>query len=925
MKNIDHLIINSPYVEPQRHWKYDRERREFELADGRREAGYIVATPGSQSFDDPGIFYPIELVNKIRPRIAKWKADGYPNATGVTRKLLEHWDDKETRRFPFFYCQKEAIETLIWLSEAPLADKQGIDVPSDGGEFTRYCSKLATGSGKTVVMAMLIAWHVLNKTSYPTNPKYAKDVFVVAPGLTVKQRLQVLNPTDPNNFYDAFGIVPATLKHKMYQARVKIENWHTLNWESEEQVQKKKSVDKRGAKSDEAYVRDVLGEMANASNILVINDEAHHAWRVPAESKVKDYSKEELDATKWVGGLDRINNARGILTCYDFSATPFAPSGKRSSEEALFSWIVSDFGLNDAIESGLVKTPRVVVRDDARPDAHDYKSRFFHIYKDDEVHNDLNRNANPEEPLPQLVSTAYYFLGYDWKRTLDAWKESGMEVPPVMITVANRTETAARVKHMFDTGVIDIEELSKPEKTLHIDSKVLKEAETNADNVDVNFYEIEDLEEVKLTKKEAAELLRQQVDTVGKAGQPGEQVQNVISVGMLSEGWDANTVTHIMGLRAFSSQLLCEQVVGRGLRRVSYDVGENGLLQPEYVNIFGVPFSFLPHEGGEGTEVPPPPPSTKIEPARDKQEYEIKWPNIVRFDTVYKPKLVVDYASVPTLELSAFETPTTADLSPAIAGKPVEEIISNIDLREHIKDLRMQRVLFKTSANLFNQIKPNWKGRADILLAQLIKIVEDFIALNVIRINPPTIEAGHESKKLFLILHMQSIVQHIMDCIRQTNVESRVPVFHIDKPIRSTSEMPTWYTLRPCGNGRKSHINYTVYDSTWEAHEGYQLDQHDNVQSWVKNDRLGFDILYSFKGVVHKYRPDFLIRFKNGDMLILETKGKDSQQNQSKRASAKEWAEAVTNHGGFGNWFHDVSFHPDDLQGILEKYSKASS
>ena len=360
--------------------------------------------------------------------------------------------------------------------------------------------------------------------------------------------------------------------------------------------------------------------MASTRNILVINDEAHHAWRMPAESKIKGVKKEDIEeATKWVGGLDRIHRARGILTCYDFSATPFAPSGKQSSEEALFDWIVSDFGLNDAIESGLVKTPRVVVRDDGVPDAKTYKSKLYHIYE--HVKDDLNRRAEEQEPLPDLVTTGYYLLGKDWLEAAKTWKAQGLRTPPVMITVANRTETAARVKYAFDTKrscstnsatrsgrCTSTPKCSTWPKRRKNRSRLNGETSHEEDDGD------EDEPVRKLTKKELAEQLRRQVDTVGQEGKPGEQIQNVISVGMLSEGWDARTVTHIMGLRAFSSQLLCEQVVGRGLRRVSYEFDkEKNLFEPEYVNIFGVPFTFLPHEAQDGPPPPPPPPKTKIE------------------------------------------------------------------------------------------------------------------------------------------------------------------------------------------------------------------------------------------------------------------------------------------------------------------------
>src|SRR6056297_1597278 len=634
-RKIDRLIINSPYEEPSRYWQYNRDRQTFSLIEGRRPAGYVIASDASKGFDDPGVFIEIPLVNEVRKRVRQWRENDYPGVSAITRRLLYHWQNPEefdTRRF--FFCQLEAIETIIWLVEGPDAEKVGLEISGDGGAFERQCAKMATGTGKTIVMAMLVAWQILNKVNAPTDKRFSKNILVIAPGLTIRSRLSVLEPSAPGNYYQAFRIVPSSLLERLRQGKVIIRNWHVLNWETEKQIEKKRSVDKRGPKSDEAYAREVLGDMATARNILVINDEAHHAWRVPAESKIKGLTKDEIEeATKWVGGLDRIHRVRGILKCYDFSATPFSPSGKKSTEEALFGWIISDFGLNDAIESGLVKTPRVVVRDDALPDAKTYKSRMYHIYNDPEVKDDLSRKAEREEPLPDLVVNAYYLLGYDWRETAKAWKKEGHSVPPVMITVANRTETAARVKYAFDLNKIRIDELSDREKTLHIDSKVLDEAESAEEPIaaiDSNpSFSGEDEKPKKLTKKEQAELLRRQVDTVGKIGEPGEQIQNVISVGMLSEGWDAKTVTHIMGLRAFSSQLLCEQVVGRGLRRTSYDIDpETDMFDTEHVNIFGVPFTFLPHESPEGTVPTPPKPKTIIEPDSKKIEYEISWPNI---------------------------------------------------------------------------------------------------------------------------------------------------------------------------------------------------------------------------------------------------------------------------------------------------------
>lgn len=938
---IDRLIINSPYEEPARHWRYERETRTFDLAEGRRPAGYVVASGDSKAFDDPGVFVEIPLVNQIRPRVAAWRAAGYPGVTAITKRLLDHWNDPEEfdgRRF--FFCQLEAVETLIWLAEAPAAERVGIEIAGDGGAFARQCCKMATGSGKTIVMAMVIAWKILNKVASPQDARFSKNVLVVAPGLTVKSRLAVLEPAGAENYYAAFNIVPSALLDGLRQGKVLIRNWHALAWDSEEQLKKRRSVDKRGAKSDEAYTREVLGEMASARNLLVINDEAHHAWRVNWESegkylRARDLKDSAQEATVWIGGLDRLQRSRGILTCYDFSATPFTPSGKKSSEEALFGWIVSDFGLNDAIESGLVKTPRVVVRDDAVPDARTYKSRLYHIYNDPDVKDDLNRRAQPEEPLPDLVLNAYYLLGYDWREAWKAWREAGLPTPPVMITVCNRTETAARVKHAFDSKRIHIDELCDPERVLHIDSKVLDQAEAKeeaAEPVEAPDQNGDDGEENggdegpverKLTKAEQAELLRRTVDTVGKAGQPGERVQKVISVGMLSEGWDAKTVTHIMGLRAFSSQLLCEQVVGRGLRRTSYELNpETGLFDPEYVNIFGVPFTFLPHEGGEDGPPPPPTPKTAVEPDPAKADCAIRWPNVVRIDRVFQPNLVLDWDRVRLLQLDAAHTAQVAELAPVLEGKPDVTKINRIELERLAREFRTQRIVFETARDVFDQMKHTWQGSREVLLAQLVRIVEQFIAANRIEISPPLFYQDELRRRLIITLNMSRVVQHVWEAVRQENTERLTPVFDRDHPVRATGEMRTWYTGKPCERTKKSHINVCVYDSTWEASDAFVLDESEAVGAWVKNDHLGFEILYVYRGVVRKYRPDFLIRLTNGDMLVLETKGQETEQDKVKRRYLDEWTHAVNAHGGFGRWHADVVQNPGEIRDILRAHQQ---
>ena len=936
--NIDKLIINSPHEEPKQHWFYDREHTRFYIKEGRRPAGYVMATPNSKAFDDPGIFVEIAQVNKIRPRVKAWREAGYPGVTGITKRLLEHWQDPEERKDRrFFFCQLEAIETLIWLTEAPAAEKVGIDIKGDGGAFERWCSKMATGSGKTIIMSMVIAWNFLNKVTNPTDARFSKYALIVAPGLTVKNRLQVLHPSHENNYYEEFNIVPAALMDKLRQGKIIIHNWHALSWDSQDKIDAKvakgqlRSVDKRQRMeiSGEAYVKDVLGAMSNARNIIVLNDEAHHAWRMNPEA-IGKYQRTGSDkdsaeeATIWIGGLDKIHEQRGILRCFDLSATPFTPSGKKAAEEALFTWVVSDFGLNDAIESGLVKTPRVVVRDDSKR-TKELKSRLYHIYADDEVKDDINRKADETERLPDLLINAYYLLGKDWLETQNEWKSAGHQVPPVMITVANRTETSSRIKYAFDHNQILIPELCNPDKTLQIDSNVLERAEAETEAVELEIESNENREEnvPKRTKKQQAEFLRLTVDTIGKEGEAGEQIQNVISVGMLSEGWDAKTVTHIMGLRAFSSQLLCEQVVGRGLRRVSYDLGDDGLFEPEYVNIFGVPFTFLPHEGGGGTPPPPPEPKTKIEPRKEKAQHEISWPNVLRIDHVYKPKLTLDWDRVNTLEIDPYESITEAEMAAIISGKANPKVKSAIGLEQIAEDTRVQTIVFKIASTIYNsEKKPDWKGSKEVFLAQLVRIVQQLIDSGKIQIKNDLFHHDHIKRKILIILNMNKIVQHIWSAIRTENTKKLTPVFDKEKPIRSTEDVRPWYTSKPCEWVEKSHISHCVYDSNWEASEAYFFDKSKLVESFVKNDHLGFTILYNYKGVIRKFYPDFIIRLVSGAYLIIETKGIDSQQNQVKREYLNEWVKAVNNHGGFGKWYSDVSFHPSDIERLLKQYAE---
>lgn len=928
------LIINSPFDKPAQHWV---EKRDGQLAikPERRPAGYEIFDIRNNTRRTEEL----TLVNTIRGRVDQWRDAGWPGVTIVTRRLLEHWYDRTARQHPFYFCQVEAIETLIWWLEGALEYRQGIALPGDGGPWQRVCSKMATGSGKTTVMAMIITWQVLNALTYPKrNRDFSRSVFIVAPGLTVKDRLRVLLPGEPDNYYDEFGLCPSeALRQRLNSAEVLIENWHNLM----PAKAPKRSVVKKGVESDEAFTRRVLGKLAAHKDIVVINDEAHHAYRKPPELKIsrKIAAEQGLDldeATRWIEGLDRIHNTRRIQRCFDLSATPFAPTGKASTDTALFDWIISDFGLNDAIEAGLVKTPRVVVRDDALPDAKTLRSKLYHIYRDPSVSDDLNRaKALPHEALPKLVKDAYTLLGADWREYSRKWEQEGHYSPPVILTVCNRTETAARVEHYFNSGDAHWPELHAPERTLRVDSRVLEKAEIGEAAATDKAYEARLAEIIEaaglpVTKKERLaglkkeELLRAIVDTVGKRGEAGQKLQNVVSVAMLSEGWDAKNVTHIMGLRAFTSQLLCEQVIGRGLRRVSYDMekDESGreLFTPEYVNVFGVPLSIY-DRAGEGGEPPPPPkPSTQIDVVSDRAQHEIRWPNVLRIESVVRPELTVEWGKVQPLTLDPASTPISAELAPALGGAADLSKVTAIDLEALPEEFRLQRLVFQAARKGFAELRRSFRGTEGYLVVQLIRLVEIFLRSDRLHI-PSLFHSDPLRRRILIALNVDLVVQHLLRYVFEQNTARLTPVYDEEHPIGATGHMRTWYTTKPTFPAAKSHISHVVGDSSWEGYAANVCENRADVLSYAKNDHLGFQIHYLWGGSRRRFLPDFLIRLANGKTLALEIKGEDSPQNQAKRDALAEWVQAVNAEGGFGIWAWDVAFNPVEVHDILDRHS----
>lgn len=949
---VRQLILNSPYEEPTKYWQYDRGTGRFEERTGRRPSGYRIATPGSTDPHDPGTIREIPLVNRLRPRVGDWRDRGYPGVTGMTLRLLRHWKERDADDRRLFFCQREAIETLIWLTEAPASDRVGIEIPSDGGDFRRVCSKMATGTGKTVVMAMLLAWQFLNRAVRPRDTRFARNALLVAPGLTVRQRLSVLDPSREDNYYREFDLAPGGVLDKLRQGRVVVRNWQALSWEDGKKLARKKRVDRRGPKSDRAWIGQVLGrDLSNRQGgLLVINDEGHHAWRIPPGFRSREWKQRaRKQATVWIRALDRIHRLRRILNCYDFSATPFVPGAGTRTGEALFDWIVSDFGLDDAIESGLVKTPRVVIRENPKTrrsggaDAESMRPRLYRIYEDETVKADLSKKVPEDTPLPDLVMNAYDLLARDWRETARDWERQARagaksapdganadtpnHTPPVMITVANRTETAARIHHAFAKKKVEIDELCEPDVLLRIDSEVLRQAEDSGAGPDASESAAANAsgKRRKVSSKDVARLLRDKVNTVGRIGQPGERIANVISVEMLTEGWDAKTVTHIMGLRAFGSQLLCEQVIGRGLRRTSYDVDpETGLFTPEYVNVFGVPFTFLPHE--EGTANGPNGGQTGVElvPGR----CQITWPNVVSIESRIDRVVNLDGDAVDDLQLDGAEAIIEAHLAPIVDREPAPWKIRNADLLEWERENRFQTQIFRTTQNLYDDLARGWSGSRASFLSQLSSIVEDFLSSSrsCITVSPPLDPAVDTElwRRLVIKLQMNRVVRHLAKAIRRSHSTKWVPIFDRESPIGSTASMKSWYTKRDALETKKSPVNVGVCDSGWEKRAVHELDRHSGVVCWVKNDHLNFEIYYVYGGVVRKYRPDFLVRFDSGLTLILEIKGRYDDHAKEKNDALRQWVRAINEHGGFGAWASDISTDPDTIRSVLDRHAARS-
>ena len=767
-------ILNSPYEYPAKHWELDEQGLPTQqIIENRRSAEFITPIPKprrrradrrQQELDiDEGHrlstreqqYAVAAMVNEIRGFVDQWREIPNPNdwrVTPETARLLQHWRHHDFSDIRPFFCQVEAAETVIWLTEvAPNLGQVGrrllerlANANNDANpDLSRLALKLATGAGKTTVMAMLIAWQTINAVRHPNSRRFTRGFLVVAPGITIKDRLRVLQPNDPDSYYASRELVPRDMLGDLERARIVITNYHALRLRDRMELSKggRALLQGRGAALDTVetegqMIQRVMPDLMGMKNIWVLNDEGHHCYRQKPgkddEGALRGDDKREADknneaARVWISGLEIVKRRLRIRQVVDLSATPFFLRGSGYAEGTLFPWTASDFSLMDAIESGIVKLPRVPVADNTQGgDMPKYRALWENIRRDmprrgrGAAKGDLDPLS-----LPVQLQTALEALYGHYKDTYEAWAEAGITVPPCFIVVCNNTSTSKLVYDYISgfyresedgtetlvPGRLDLfrnyDDYDIPypiPRTVLIDSEQLE----SGDALDRNFRKMA-ADEIERFRRERVErtgdareaenitdhdLLREVMNTVGKEGRLGQSIRCVVSVSMLTEGWDANTVTHVLGVRAFGTQLLCEQVIGRALRRQSYDLNDDGLFSVEYADVLGVPFDFAAEQVVTGPQRARQ--TIQVQAVRPERDHlEIQFPRISGYRT-----------DPPKEALAAeFTNDSYLVLTPDLVGPSItrnEGIIGEgVDLNlVHTGDMRRSSLLFHLTQRL---------------------------------------------------------------------------------------------------------------------------------------------------------------------------------------------------------------------------------
>jgi type III restriction enzyme len=971
-------ILNSPYNYPAQHWKLDGEGQPTgELVKTRRLAEFITPIPKAKKqrqvqqqsldlFDTAGISdgsqtYELSMfINSIREKVNAWRQMSNPQdwkVTPETARLLQHWRSHEFQSIRPFFCQVEAVETAIWLAEvATQSGKQekgflerlGNVNEEANPEIFRIALKLATGAGKTTVMAMLIAWQTVNAVRHPGSTRFTRGFLIVTPGITIRDRLRVLQPNDPDSYYGSREMVPSDMLADLGKAKIVITNYHAFKLRERMQLAAgtRKLVQGRGPalqtlETEGQMIQRVMSELMGMKNVLVMNDEAHHCYREkPGSGDLDDFKGEEKDEAKenneaarlWISGIEAVKRKLGVQRVYDLSATPFFLRGSGYAEGTLFPWTVSDFSLMDAIECGIVKLPRVPVSDNVPgTDMPKLRDLWEHI-RGKMPKKGRNKSAVLDPlSLPPELQTALEALYGHYVKTYDMWEQQGITVPPVFIVVCNNTSTSKLV-HDFISGFhrqgddetqtyhwgrLELfrnyddygERLARP-RTLLIDSEQLESGEA----LDTGFREMA-ADEIDRFRRELIQrsgnpadgqnitdqdLLREVMNTVGKVGKLGESIRCVVSVSMLTEGWDTNTVTHVLGVRAFGTQLLCEQVVGRALRRYSYELNDKGLFDPEYADVLGIPFNFTAK-----------PVVAKTAPPRNTVNVKAVKPDRDRLELTF-PRVEGYRVELPDTQLSAkFSEDSRLELTPNLVGATVTQnegiIGEGVELNvKHLEGMRESTVLYELTKHLvyYHYRDPGEEPKIQ-LFGQLKRIARSWIK-DYLRCTGATYPAQLVYREI-----ADMACERIKAAITEATIGENPIKAILDayNPLGSsahvnfnTSKQTLWKT-----DPRRSPINYMVCDSDWEAEFCRIAEAHPRVISYVKNQGLGLEVPYLYGSTPRKYLPDFIVQVDDGRddplNLIVEVKGYRGEDAKEKANTMRTyWVPGVNNLGSFGRW-----------------------
>lgn len=983
-------ILNGPYDEPARYYVVGPQGPTGEIRDGRRPSESFVPIPAARKgkkSDDGSVQESLDVVltgekrtrndriNDLRREVERWRHRDYERVTPTSRKLLQYWADP-LRENRVLFCQREATETAIFLAE--VAGRNGYadfrtGLEADNAEYNgglpRVALKMATGAGKTVVMAMLIAWQTANKVISPRDARFTKRFLVVTPGITIRDRLRVLLPNDPDNYYKQRDLIPPDLLTTIGQAQITITNWHAFEPREAKEIKgvagNTKKILTAGRDDDpfretpEAMVSRVLRNLGTTrgEQILVLNDEAHHCYQSRPDPMGTKLSREEQefneDARVWFRGLQTIARTVGIKTVYDLSATPFYLAGSGYDEGFIFPWAVSDFSLMDAIESGIVKIPRTPVDDDAEGDTVTYLRLWDHV-GDEMRKSRASRTTISDWVPPGELEGALNSLYRSYQRAFEHWERelaALAEPPPVFIVVCPNTH-ASKLVHDWIAGgevadggahrggklellsnVIDGVPLPRP-RTILVDSAQLESGDAmKADFKAVAAGEIEQFKSELRARGRGADaddltdedLLREVMNTVGKPGKLGGEVRCVVSVSMLTEGWDANTVTHILGIRAFGSQLLCEQVVGRGLRRRSYDVDpETGRFPAEYATVYGVPFAFIPTDRPTSEPVPLGPPNY-VYSVEGREHLRITFPKLTGYRVELSDDLAYDdVENADRFTIGPSTVPTMTESADVLGG-------TEVDVDDSLSEVRPQRVAYALAQQLLSAHMavlddgiPTWR------FPRVVQICRDWLTHCV------DVAPGFTIGLLLSRAELRATAVEAIYGLISTQGDSRRgtirPILRAGDPQGDTGNI-SFATRKAIEPAEKSELSAVTLDgrggNTWEQLLAGACERDDDVAAFAKNDRLGFTIPYVHEGRAHDYVPDFLVRLVRAPgeafdrTLIVETSGSQKSPGPTieKANTARDrWCGAVNNHGGFGRWGYIEITNP---VGVREQLASA--